>query len=82
MNIDQKLKDTYFNVNWLIYEDFKEWVSHFKGDDTKYWCKACHKSCRLSNMNITDLKKHIEVQYHKDNVAEIKNFFCLQQPST
>lgn len=33
-------------------------------------------------MSIADLKKHIEVQYHKDNVAEINNFFCLQQPST
>ena len=34
-------------------------------DNTKYCCKVCHKSHRLSNMGVTALKKHMEVQAHK-----------------
>ena len=34
-------------------------------DNTKYCGKVCHKSRRLSNMGVTALKKHMEVQAHK-----------------
>ena len=33
-------------------------------------------------MSITDLKKHIEVQSHKDNVAEVKNVLSSAKASS
>ena len=62
MSKEQKLKGTYFHVDWLFHEDFKDCDAQVKGNDTKYRCKVCCKSRSLSNMDITVLKKHMEDQ--------------------
>lgn len=62
MSKEQKLKDTYFHVDWLFHEDFKDCDAQVKGNDTKYRCKVCCKSRSLTNMDITVLKKHMEDQ--------------------
>ena len=77
MNKEQKLGDTYFNVDLLIHEDSKDWVTQVKGDNTNLYCKVCHKSCRLSNMDISAWKKHMEGQTHKNNFVKVKNIFLL-----
>lgn len=34
MSKEQKLKDTYFHVDWLFHEDFKGCDAQVKGNDT------------------------------------------------
>ena len=58
MNKEQKIEDTCFNADWLILEDFKDWVAQVIVDNKKFYCKVSHKSCRLSNMGIAALKKY------------------------
>ena len=60
MSKEQKLKDTYFHVDWLFHEDFKGCDAQVKGNNTNYRCKFWCKSHSLSNMDIKVLKKHIE----------------------
>lgn len=62
MSKEQKLKDTYFHVDWLFHEDFKDCDAQVKGNDTKYRCKVCCKSRSLSYIDITVLKKHMKIK--------------------
>ena len=41
-------KNTYFDLDWLTSDDFKDWVVRVKDDDTKYRCRVCCKSNKLS----------------------------------
>ena len=68
-------KDTYFDPDWLTNDDFKDWVVRVKDDDTKYRCRVCRKSNKLSNKGIGALKDHMEGGTHLENLKKIKKFF-------
>ena len=72
-------KQTYFDDNWLSFEEFKPWLKRDDGgDNTKFYCKLCKKPRELSNMGIGALQSHMKGKNHLEKLKcadEVKNFF-------
>ena len=52
------LKQTYFQADWLLNDEFKIWLASVPEDNTKACCKLCKKSFGLSNMGKAALISH------------------------
>ena len=51
-------KQTYFQADWLLNDEFKIWLASVPEDNTKARCKLCKKSFGLSNMGKAALINH------------------------
>ena len=48
-------KQTYFQADWLLNDEFKIWLASVPEDNTKACCKLCKKSFGLSNMGKAEI---------------------------
>ena len=72
-------KRTYFVQAWLEHPEFSKWIAEVKNDNTKYRCKVCHKTNKLSNMGEGALEVHEDTEVHKTHF-KIRCKFAGQIP--
>ena len=78
--MSKKLKQTYFQDDWLLSEEFKAWFckASTKGEAR---CRLWQTNIALCNMGIRALRSHTDNKSHVKKVkerAEIKNFFAKE----
>ena len=72
------LKQTYFQADWLLNDEFKVWLASMPEDNTKARCKLCKKSFSLSNMGKAALISHQTKS--KELLTYMKNSAVLTSP--
>ena len=79
--MSKKLKQTYFQEDWLMDKEFSEWVARAENDQEAK-CTLCKSNIKLSNMGVTALRSLVKSsKKHAERVKEkhqIKTFL----PST
>ena len=76
--MSKKLKQTYFQEDWLTDKEFSEWVARAE-NDKEARCTLCKSNIKLSNMGVTALRSHVKSsKKHAERVKEkhqIQNCF-------
>ena len=76
--MSKKLKQTYFQEDWLTDKEFSEWVARAENDKEARFT-LCKSNIKLSNMGVTALRSHVKSsKKHAERVKEkhqIQNFF-------
>ena len=68
--MSKKLKQTYFQEDWLTGKEFSEWVARAE-NDKEARCTLCKSNIKLSNMGVTALRSHVKSsKKHAEGVKE------------
>ena len=67
-------EQTYFSDDWLIHEDYKDWIVKTNDLKTARCCVGC-KTFALSNMAVQAVKSHHEGK--KQNIAHYLDLYFL-----
>ena len=67
MNSKGKRGECIYNRQWELYSDYKGWLTAFKADRKKAFCKCCDQMMDISNMGESALKSHMRSKRHKNN---------------
>ena len=59
--MSKKLKQTYFQEDWLTDKEFSEWVARAE-NDKEARCMLCKSNIKLSNMGVNSSQKPREKQ--------------------
>ena len=62
---------TKFHSDWMMIDEFKEWLLPDNADSTKAKCKLCQKSITLSNMGTRALKSHAQGKRHQSLLLHV-----------
>ena len=76
-------KQTYFQADWLLNDEFKIWLASVPEDNTKAHCKLCKKSFGLSNMGKAALINHqTKSKKHLIHMKNMSAFLISPKPKS
>ena len=75
-------KQTYFQADWLLNDEFKIWLVSVPEDNTKALCKLCKKSFGLSNMGKAALISHQMSKKHLTYMKNMSAFLTSPKPKS
>ena len=76
-------KQTYFQADWLLNDEFKIWLASVPEDNTKAHCKLCKKSFGLSNMGKAALISHqTKSKQHLTYMKNMSAFLTFPKPKS
>ena len=67
MNSKGKRRDCIYNQQWELNSKYKGWLTAFKADRKKAFCKCCDRMIDILNMGESALKSHMSSKRHKNN---------------
>ena len=67
MNSKGKRRDCIYNQQWELNSKYKGWLTAFKADRKKAFCKCCDRMIDISNMGESAVKSHMRSIRHKNN---------------
>ena len=76
-------KQTYFQADWMLNDEFKIWLASLSEDNTKARCKLYKKSFGLSNMGKAALiSQQTKSKKHMTDMKNMSAFFTSKPKSS